>query len=322
METSSSLGENTMNRRALLGLMSASAAAAVARPLRAADPTLLRIGTVPVESLGGVFYAQDKGFFAKNGLRTEFMPAAGGAAVGAAIIGGDLDIGSADPVTIAVAHGKGIPFVAIAPGELHSTAKPTLAVVVKDPLVKAGKDFNGKTLACNVPAGYGSLLASAWIDNNGGDSKTVKWIGMPFPSLAAALDRGAIDAYIAPEPFVTAGVQLGCTIVPMDKNPLGSRLLASVYFTTRDYIAKNAASVAAFRISIQQAHQWANANLPEADGILSKYDKVPLAAKQALAMRGTYQERFDDASLQPLIDGAAKYGMVPKTFPAREMYLA
>jgi NitT/TauT family transport system substrate-binding protein len=309
-----------MNRRMLLGIIGVAGAAA-SRPLRAADLPLVRIGTIPSESMGGVFYAEDKGFFAKNGLKTSFTPAAGGAAVGSAIIGGDLDFGSSDPVTIAVAHSKGIPFVAIAPGEIHSIAKPTLGLVAKDPALKSGKDFNGKTLACNVPTGYGSLLADAWIDNNGGDSKTVKWTGIAFPALAAALDRGTIDAYIAPEPFVTAGVQLGCKIVPMDKNPIGPRILQSVYFTTRDYMAKNPAIVTAFRTSIQQAHQWANANSADSDVILSKYDKMPLSVMQALVMRGAYQERFDAESLQPLIDGAAKYGMIAKSFPARDMYI-
>ena len=79
---------------------------------------------------------------------------------------------------------------------------------MKDAVVKSGKDFNGKTLASNVSRGFGSLITNAWIDNNGGDSTTVKWVEFPFPGLTAALQRGTIDGYCAPEPFIDLGVKL------------------------------------------------------------------------------------------------------------------
>ena len=308
-----------MNRRELLSIAAAAGAAAIASPTRAADFPTLRIGTIPSESMAGVFYAEDRGFFARHGLTVSFQTATGGAAVGAAIIGGDLDVGTSDPVTTCIAHDKGIPFVEIAPGITHSVTHPTLALVVKDPSLRTAKDFNGKTLACNVPNGYGFLLADAWIDNNGGDSKTVKWVGLPFPALAAALDRGTIDAYIAPEPFVTAGLQLGAKVVSMDKNPLAPRLLESAYFTTRDFVAKNPALVRAFVAAVLEAHVWANQNPAASDEILSKYDKMPLSVMHGLSMRAQYLERFDLSTLQPLIEGCAKYGLISKPFPARDI---
>jgi NitT/TauT family transport system substrate-binding protein len=252
-------------------------------------------------------------------LTAQINIAVGGAAVGSAMVAGDLDVGEADTVTIAIAHDKGLPFVFIAPGELHSEQYPTLACVVRDPAVKLGKDFNGKTMACNVSRGFGSLVTDAWIDNNGGDSKTVRWIEFPFPALAAALQRGTIDGYCAPEPFVSAGVAAGGHLVLMDKNPVAPTILQGGWFATRDWVEKNPAAAIAFNAAIREANQWANGNAHGSAEVVSKYSKVPLAVVEGMKMRGQYQVRFDVATMQPLVNAAAKYGLISKAFPAKDM---
>jgi len=162
-----------------------------------------------------------------------------GAAVASAMVAGDLDIGETDVITLAVAHDRGLPFVYIAPGELHSNAHPTLALVMRDGDVKLGKDFNGKTMACNVSRGFGSLITNVWIDNNGGDSRTVKWVELPFPALSAALRRGTIDGYCAPDPFVDIGVAAGGHLVLLETKPVAPAVILGGWFTTSVWVAKN-----------------------------------------------------------------------------------
>jgi NitT/TauT family transport system substrate-binding protein len=301
----------------MLGLFAGAAAALPANAQQML--TTIRVGTFASESTGSIFYAQDQGFLARHGLQAQINIQVGGAAVGSAMVAGDLDVGEADTVTIAIAHDKGLPFVFIAPGELHSIQYPTLACVVRDANVKIGKDFNGKTMACNVSKGFGSLVTNAWIDNNGGDSKTVKWVEFPFPALAAAMQRGTIDGYCAPEPFVSAGVAAGGHLVLLDKKPVAPTILQGGWFATKQWVEKNPAAALAFLAAIREANAWANGNAHATAEIISKYSKIPLAVVEGMKMRGQYQLQFDTKTMQPLIDAAAKYDMISKSFPARDM---
>lgn len=305
-----------MNRRVFVTACGV-AATGFARPARA--ETLVRVGTTASESTGTVFYAQDRGMMAAHGLTANIQILAGSSVVGAAMVAGTLDVGNTDTVTMSVAHDHGLPFVLIAPGEPHSIKAPTLAVVVRDPNVRLGKDFNGKTIGCSSIRGFGFLVTDAWIDNNGGDSKSVRWIETSFPALPAALERGTIDAYCAPEPFVSAGVAHGGHIVYMDQHPIAPAVLQSAYFATKDWVAKNPATAAAFAAAVREAGEWANKNVPAAEQIISKYSTVPLSVMASATMHGTYVDRIEPATLQPIIDGCAKYGMISKSFPAREI---
>ena len=308
-----------MIRRRALELLAGSAAAVAASPVAAQNLIPIRVGTFASEATGGVFYAQDQGFLAKHGLTAQINLAAGGAAVAAAIVGGDLDLGEADVVTLALAHDKGIPFQFVAPGELHSKQYPTLAVVVGDAAVKSGKDFNGKTMACNVTRGFGSLITDAWIDNNGGDSKTVKWVEMPFGALVAATQKGTIDGYCAPEPFVDLGATGGLHVLLMDKNPVAPTIIQGGWFASNDFVKMHPSIVNAFSLAIREANEWANQNPDATAAIISKYSKVPINVIKAMKMRGEYQAVFTKSTMQPLIDAAFKYGYISKPFPVSDI---
>jgi NitT/TauT family transport system substrate-binding protein len=256
---------------------------------------------------------------AKHDLSAQITLMNGGAAIASAITGGSLDCGESDVVTLAQAHDQGLSFILVAPGVLHSNAQPTLALVVGDAAMQSGKDFNGKTMACNVARGFGSLVTNVWIDNNGGDSKTVKWAELPFPALSAALQRGTIDGYCAPEPFVTIGVRNGGHLVKMENKPIAPVILQGGWFVSRDFLTKNPVPSKDFALAIRDANDWANKNRTAADQILSKYSQQPVAQIEGMMMRATYQLQFNLATIQPLIDAAAKYGFISKGFRATDI---
>ena len=52
--------------------------------------------------------------------------------------------------------------------------------------VQSGKDLNGKTIAVIALNGITHIAARAWIDQNGGDSATAKFIEVPPPAMPAA----------------------------------------------------------------------------------------------------------------------------------------
>ena len=260
------------------------------------------VGTLP--SSAEIWYGIDNGFFARHGLDVQYQMQNSGAAGSAAMLGGSIDISESDTVTIIKAHDHGIPFVSLAPGLVDSVKAPTVAIVVKDPSLRTGMDFNGKTFSTNSLQNLGTLLADAWIDNNGGTSSTVRWVELPFPALSPALQRGTIDAYIAPDPFITTGLKDGGHAVVMDNKPLAPVVLQGALIATREWVAGHREAARAFRAGVLDANDWANKNPAAAATILSKYSKIPAAAIMGATFRGEYALRLDPAMIQPLIDGS------------------
>ncbi len=66
---------------------------------------------------------------------------------------------------------------------------PPQAVVVVAPnsTFRTGADLNGKTVAVNGLGDLTQVALAAFIDGNGGDSKSVKMLEVPFTGVAAAL---------------------------------------------------------------------------------------------------------------------------------------
>ena len=308
-----------MQRRTLLSLAAGAAAASLARPAFAQAAGSIRIGSFPAEVSAEVYYAQDLGFFTKAGLHAEILPFNNGAAIAAAIAGGAIDVGLSDLVSVISAHAHGLPFVYVSAGLLWSLKAPTLLpVVAGDGPIHGPKDFNGKTVTVNGIGNIAQLPFQAWIDNNGGDSKTVKFLELPLPAMLPALQRGTVDAMVCPEPFVTGAVKAGNRMVPITSGPLASVYLLSGFVASKAWVAKNAALAKTFADVMRTTGDWANANPALAAPILAKATNIPQAVVDSM-LRGKFQDRLDPAVIQPVIDAAAKYGTIAKPFPASEI---
>src|SRR5258708_10988982 len=126
-------------------------------------------------------------------------------AIIAALAGGGGDIGNAVVGSVADARGKGIPILYIAPAGLYDSASPTAALVtIKDSPVAKASDLTGKVVAISGLNDLTYFATRAWIDQNGGKSADVKFIELPFPAMAAAVEQKRVDAAYVIEPFLTA----------------------------------------------------------------------------------------------------------------------
>jgi NitT/TauT family transport system substrate-binding protein len=280
----------------------------------------LKMGVIPIEAGAEPFFAEDMGFFKKQGLDVEMQTMQNGASIAAAVAGGTLDIGFADTISIASAHSRGLPFIFLAPGLLNSYVAPTLALMVagNGPIHDA-KDLNGKTIGVNGLNNITMIPFEAWIDRSGGDSKTIKWIEIPIPAADDAVVAGKLDATTIGEPFITFGIDKGLRAFYVEKNAIAPRYVLSGFMTTKDWAAKNPALAAKFIAAIKEAGQWANANPAASAIILAKYTKIPQPVVDRMK-RGQFAETLLVSDYQPVIDAATKYGVLPKAFPAAEFF--
>jgi NitT/TauT family transport system substrate-binding protein len=282
----------------------------------AKPPVTIHVGAIPSEVAAELFYGVDMGFFKKAGLDVQIDFFNNGSAIAAAVASGALDLGLSDLMSVINAHAHGLPFVYAAPGLLTTLKAPTIGVLIPTAsAIKDAKDLNGKSVAVSGLKNIAQIAVSEWIDANGGDSKTVKFVEVPFPQLVPALAGGRIDASAANEPWMTQAADSGNRLVFMDKGALSPAYLLSGWVTTKDWVQKNPDTLARFVSAMREIAKWANANQAASSPILAKYSKIDLAVIQRMH-RGTFAERFDPSYVQPVIDAAAKYGVIGAGFPA------
>ena len=299
----------------LLGAASLAAGTSRAR----AQTATLRIATLPIESAAQVFYAKDMGFFAKAGLDADIQTMQTSAAMAAAAASGAIDIGYSPVDSLATIHQKKVPVVIIAAAnEYISPSRNAALVLPAGSAVQHAADLNGKTIAVSNLRSLSENAARAWMDRNGGDSSTVKFIEIPFPAMLPALDANRIDAAWVAEPFLSAATKNGRAI-EYGFDAISKRFLIGAWFTTAPWAGDHRDLVAKFGGVMRDTAAWANKNPGLSGAIVGKYTKIDPAVLATMT-RSHYAEQLTSASLQPLIDIDAKYNGFP-TFPAQDLML-
>jgi NitT/TauT family transport system substrate-binding protein len=288
---------------------------ALLRAPASAQTVPVRIGAANNEANAYVFFASDMGFFEKNGLTAEISILQNGAAIGAAVAGGSLDIGTSSPFVFMNARRHGLPYTIIAPGALYQSATASsLLVVPANSPIRTAKDLNGKVVGGITVGAMDQLAIWAWLDRNGGDSTTVKVVEVPPSSMVAAMEEGRLAAALIPDPQLTAA---GNRIRSLGKayDAIAPTMMISIWFATIDWATKNPASVQKFHDAMAQTAVWAQANPDKAAVILEKWTKIKVP--RIHTFNGT---RLDAALIQPIYDDAWKYKMIDAPVDAKTYF--
>lgn len=303
-----------INRKMMLGL-TVAAPFAVGTAARAADP--LKISTLPVDASALAYYANDMGFFKNHGLTTDFHHISGGA-IPPAVVSGALDVGWSNMISLGAAFKRNIPFTVIAAGGVYVRGNPTSGLfVAKDSGVSTGADLNGKTIAVDALVNFGQFSTEAWIDRNGGNSATVKWIEMQFSDMPGALTQKRVEAAFMGEPFIE-GAKDTVRMIGAPIDLVGPRVMIGAWFTTVSWAKANPDALKAFQQTMSQTASWANAHQSDSATILAKYSKINVETVKAMR-RIAYDTQINPPEMQCVIDLAARYKAIPATFPAEDL---
>ena len=127
-------------------------------------------------------------------------------------------------------------------------------LVPADSPLKTAHDVNGKIVATASLLALGTVAMDAWMDRNGGDSKTVRFLELPWSAAGAALRQGRVDAAIVDNPaYAQALADGGVRTLTRVYTAIAKQFLLGAWFVTGDYLAKNRAIAARF------ARVWADA---------------------------------------------------------------
>jgi NitT/TauT family transport system substrate-binding protein len=283
--------------------------------------TTIRFTSSPSDDLRPLLYAQSAGLFQKAGLNVVIDKASSGGVVAQSVIGGAEDIGKASLLSLIAAYARGVPFAMIAPSAIHrrDDANSGILIAANSP-IKSVLDLQGKVVGCTAIGDIGYLGTRGMIDAQGGDSSTVKWVEIPTTVLGAAIEQGRVDAGMTTEPYMSKDLASGRFRILADMLNGYSRpmILESAFFATRDYVAKNRDAVARFAKVMQQASAYANTHVSQTLPLMVSFSGMDPDA--AAKMHKTFTAlTFDSDQIQPVIDAAAKYKIIPKGFSARDM---
>jgi NitT/TauT family transport system substrate-binding protein len=105
------------------------------------------VGPLHSADMATLYYASQQGLFTKAGLDVKITPMQSGAAGVAAAVGGAINIGYANTLTLLQAHSKQIPVSILSPGGVYQAQVPVVRLLVSgDSTLKTPQDFIGKTM--------------------------------------------------------------------------------------------------------------------------------------------------------------------------------
>jgi NitT/TauT family transport system substrate-binding protein len=296
----------------LLGLLASASPAGWAQ-----DAPVLRIATLPSDNGAEVYYAKDLGLFAKAGLNVEIQPIQNSSASASAVVSNAIDISYGTVVPLAIAHVKNIPFVVVAPAVVYTSAAPNSALLVltNSPL-RTAKDLAGKTIGINGVGNISEFGPRAWLDQNGADSGSVKFLELPFSEMPAALAAGRIDAAWVTEPFLSS-TKRNARVLATAFDAISKQFLVGIWFASAPWAKDHPDLVNRFAAVMRETAVWANKNQAKSAAILVKYTKIDPAVV-ATTVRSRYAEQLTGSLMQPVIDVTAKYAKFAP-FPAAEL---
>lgn len=306
--------------RVAVALLLAVGAVSATRPVASQGLTVVRVIGPSVDGFTPAWVAQKLGIFKKYGIDAQLTIASSGAAASAALVGGAADVAYGNVVSVIQAHAHGVPLQYIVPGGIanHQTGL-VHAFVLKDSPIRKAADFDGKTLASPALHDLDSAMMLAWIDQNGGDSKTMHEVEVPSSAAIPFLQAHRADVVVLTEPAASEATATGVVREIGDTlSVIGGSALVSGYTLVAATAAANPDTYARFARAMREAEAYTNAHPRETAPVLASFSGMTL--DQILkTRRNFYPPAVDPKLLQPLINVCARYGLIDKAFPASEI---
>ena len=307
-------------RHTFLTGLTAAAVALRPRIARAAGLTSITVSSSLEDDVAALLYGIHSGIFAKHGLDVHVEPANGGAAAAAAVAGGSLQFAKSSTLAMASGFLRGVPFTVVAPATLSTSEVPIAGLLVRpDSPIRSGKDCNGRTFCSSGLHDLKSLSIMAWVDQTGGDSKQLKFVEIPSPATLASIVDGRVDGTAISNPVLYDAVTTGrARNVANPFDAISKRFVASAWFTTKQYVDASPEIVRGFTLGLRESSQYAMAHQAEMADVLAPFLHDDIARLRKMN-RTTVGIALDPRDFQPVIDAAAKYGILAKSFPAPEL---
>jgi NitT/TauT family transport system substrate-binding protein len=244
----------------------------------------VRAAYVPAVPGLAAWVAQDKGFFAEQGLEVSFVPVQNISLVPSAI-GKQLDIGMVTVVELIKATAGGLNIAAVAGGHLEIEGSTTnILIARKDSGVKNIKDIGGKIVATPTVGAILHVALLHWMMKEGIDVNSIRAVEVPFPNMPDQMAAGRIDIAVAAQPFADRMIEAGNVSLGNQLLQVASPVLATLWISDRAWAEQNKPVIAKWTAALRQAKDFIAKNPREAREVLAKYTKLPAPVVQTISL--------------------------------------
>jgi NitT/TauT family transport system substrate-binding protein len=309
------------SRRRAIGVAAAAVAALRARAVTAQTVANVRYGSTTLVDGVPLFYAQQTGMFRSEGLDVAISKYPSTSVISAAVVGGSLDVGEITALPLINAHIRGLNLQIVFPNTIHYTGRPYNAAIIvgANAPYKTAKDLNGKTMSSAAVGDSAWIATRAFLDANGGDSSTIKFVEIPFSALQAAIESGRVDGGASVDPYLSQAIKAGKARSLGDfQAGFGPRVIQSTYSATAEYVAKNRDLLTRFARVARASHEYINNHRDDLVKYTEAFTGVEPAQQSPQAVNFTVN--YTPKDLQPWIDAAARYKVIEKGFDAAELF--
>jgi NitT/TauT family transport system substrate-binding protein len=246
------------------------------------------VGMLPILPTAALYAGIEEGFFADRDIEITVETGQGGAALLPAVMSGQMDFATSNPVSLLQARGEGLDVRVIghwtsALSEGDTDINGVVATSASGIASAAG--LEGKRVAVNTLNGMGGLTIREAVRQDGGDPDAVEFVELPFPDMPAALDAGNVDAVWVPEPFLSTLVAAGNQVVSYSSKESVEGHPTQLFFTSGALIESDPALVEDFTAALEETLTFAEDNPDAVKAQISQVlPQLPPEAAQGLTL--------------------------------------
>ncbi|TFV88768.1 ABC transporter substrate-binding protein [Blastococcus sp. CT_GayMR16] len=259
----------------------------------AADGELrqVTVGMLPILPTAALYAGIEEGFFEDHGIEITVETGQGGAALLPAVVSGEMEFATSNPVSLLQARDKDLDVRVIghwtsALSEGDTDINGVVATAASG--IASAADLEGKTVAVNTLNGMGGLTIREAVRQDGGDPDAVEFVELPFPDMPAALGAGNVDAVWVPEPFLGTLAKAGNTVVTYSSKESVEGHPTQLFFTSGQLVESDPELVEDFTAALEETLTFADEN---PDAVKAQVAQV-LPQLPAAALEGLTLEEF------------------------------
>jgi NitT/TauT family transport system substrate-binding protein len=204
----------------------------------------------------------------------------------------------------------------VAPGAAYDAKLPiSELLVLKESPIRSARDLSGKIVGIQSLSDLDTIATRAWVDDHGGDSKTVQFVEMPMATKAAALDSHRVDAAIVGQPFLAEAVASGkVRVLATALDSIAPRFTQSAWFATNQWVLAHPDVVRKFQQVVERADAYVNNHHAEVAPYLAEFLHL-----QSVELHGLLGTTLTPRDIQPVVDVALRYRAITQPLDAKAL---
>jgi NitT/TauT family transport system substrate-binding protein len=288
---------------------------------------VVKIGYLRIVMSFPTFVAQEKGFFAEEGLKVELIPFNSGSAITDALVAGRIDANCGSSMTghwfAAQAAPDRFKIFLVYGTTSRKEDNSYVVVVKKDSPMHDLKDLKGKKVG-TYPGATSVALARVVIRTQI-DPEEVIFTQVPPPNMVPALAAGQIDAFFTPEPSgmlaVSKGVGRYLIKSPLTLLKLKRGVPGMAFSFSKDFLKERPEDAKKVKAALDKAVSFIKGHEQEVRPYLVEYTGLPEPVAMTIPLdRFITLEELDKRAGQDYFDVLYKEGAYKQKLDTTKLY--